>query len=403
MTFVPLYLTLTNENMIFSKLFGKNSDQLVKDAMNDYKNGKDEFAVIEKLQTALKNGVKHYPIDQIYLYIGAAYYDLSLYDKASEAYEKGLEYNPKNHSLISNLGTTFEKSGDSEKSFKYYKASLELKPDNAFGHHNIGYYYYDNGNHFEAIESLNKAIALNPALAVAYSIKARSLAYIGLYKEADIVFKEAINKGYDNINGLKMDIETIKNDNPCFYWNSKKSYDFMVSISLSKSNIEQLVLLQKNPHEFYTNHKQIFEDKTYSAFEINNALHWFFIIQELSKNERLITIDYTNESLNIVEQIRKILIANNIDIKDGLDEFENEFIYADTEDTLLAIAAKLKISNSIELLNIWTSDYSLNLIPVLTSEWSKLEYPFSDVESGFGKIHSIATNDIIESFLTNEN
>ena len=49
--------------MIFNKLFGKNSDQLVKEAINDYKNSKDEFAVIEKLQTAIKNGVKHYPLD----------------------------------------------------------------------------------------------------------------------------------------------------------------------------------------------------------------------------------------------------------------------------------------------------------------------------------------------------
>lgn len=41
--------------MIFSKLFAENSDQLVKEAINDYKNSKNEFSAIEKLQTALKN------------------------------------------------------------------------------------------------------------------------------------------------------------------------------------------------------------------------------------------------------------------------------------------------------------------------------------------------------------
>ncbi len=351
--------------MIFSKVFGKNSDQLVKEAINDYKDGKDEFAVIEKLQTALKNGVKNYPLDEVYLYIGSAYYDLSLYEKSAEAYEKGLEYNSKNHSLLSNLGITYQKTGDPEKSYKYYKASLEIKPDNSFAHHNIGFYHFDNGNHFEAIEYINNALRLNPSLANSYSIKARSLAYLGLYKEAEIVFKEAVKQGYDNPNELKLYIETIKKDNPLIYWNSKKTYDLIKVIPLNSSCIDQLVLIQKKPYEFYLNNKQIFEDNAYSAFEINNALHWHFIIHELSKTDRIVIIDYTDESMNILAKIKKTLIANNININDSLDEFENEFVYADDEDTLLAIAAKLKITNSVELINIWTSDYSLNLIPML--------------------------------------
>ena len=192
--------------MIFNNLFNKNADQLAKEAIADYQKGKDEFKVIEKLQKALRIGIKHYPLDQIYLHIGASYFDLAIYDKAKDAYEKGLEYNSKNHTLLSNLGLTHNKLGNIENSIPYYKASLKIKPDNSYAHHNIGLYLYENGEHFEAIQNLDKAIQFNPGLNVSYAVKARCLAYIGRYKEAEKALKDAVNKGYDNGKGLKIEL-----------------------------------------------------------------------------------------------------------------------------------------------------------------------------------------------------
>jgi len=199
--------------MILKNLFNKNADQLAKEAIEDYKKNKDEFSVIQKFQKALKIGIQHYPLDEIYLYIGSCYYDLSLYDKANEAYEKGLEYNSKNASLLSNLGITYSKLGDLEKSITYYKASLEIKPNNAYAYHNIGFYHYEKGNHFEAIDYFNNAINANAGLSDAYAVKARCLAYIGKYKEANIFMKEALKKGFDSGSGLKSDLEIIKDEN----------------------------------------------------------------------------------------------------------------------------------------------------------------------------------------------
>jgi tetratricopeptide (TPR) repeat protein len=75
--------------MSLKNLFNKSGDQLAKEAISDYQKGKDEFDVIKKLQKALNVGIENYPLDQVYLYIGSSYFDLSIYDKASEAYKKG--------------------------------------------------------------------------------------------------------------------------------------------------------------------------------------------------------------------------------------------------------------------------------------------------------------------------
>jgi tetratricopeptide (TPR) repeat protein len=386
--------------MPFMSLFNKSGDQLAKEAITDYQKSKDEFAVIQKLQKALKIGIKNYPLDQIYLYIGSSYFDLSIYDKANEAYQKGLEYNQKNHSLLSNLGLTYSMMGNPEKSIEYYRASLEIKPDNAYAHSNIGLYNYENGNHFEAIESLDKAISINPKLAVSYSLKAKSLASIGLYKEADLVYREAIKNGFDNGPVLKEELENLKNLNPKVFWNGQKFSELVMTFSPDSKMIENLTKAQKNPRDFYSTNKDLFENKVLNAFEIKNALSWHLLIDELNRKKKILTIDlYSCEPQEILKNIKNLLITNDFELHDALDEFENKFAFSEPEEIIVSIAAKVKISRGIELLNIWTSDHVLNIFPMDQGRWKSLNYPFIDTENGFGKIHPLATNESIEDFL----
>lgn len=386
--------------MTFKNLFNRNGDQLAKEAINDYQKSKDEFEVIKKLQKAIKIGIVNYSLDQIYLYIGASYYDLSIYDKAIEAYEKGLEYNKENHSLLSNLGLTYNQMGEIEKSINFYHASLKIKPDNSYAHHNIGLYNYNKGCHFDAIESLDKAININPGFAVSYALKARCLAYIGLYKEADLVFKEALKKGFDNGPVLKAELENIKNQNPRIFWNSQKFLELLSIFSLDRLTIENLINSKKDPKEFLNLNKELFGDKMLTEFEIKNALQWFLLINELKNVGKILTIDYYScEPSKIVENIKKILITNDFMTNDTIKEFENNFAYSETEELIFAIASKLKVSNSIELLNIWTSENVLNIYPVEEIKWTSLNYPFIDCENGFGKVYPLATKDTIENFL----
>lgn len=387
--------------MIFRNLFNKNADQLAKEAIQDYLKGKDEFMVIEKLNKALKIGIKYYPLDQIYLYIGASYFDLALYEKAKEAYEKGLEYNPKNQSLLSNIGLSLHKMGELEKAIPYYKASLEIKPDHSYAYHNIGLYLYETGRHFEAIEYLDKAIKYNPSLDVSYSVKARCLAYIGNYKEANKVLKEAIKRGFDNGQIVKEELEDIKNGNPAVFFDSDKFDKLLSELKMNKNQIELIIKASKNPIDFYNNNSDLFNDKSFSSFDINNSLHWHLMILMLQNDGKLYTIDENCETKEMVNFISKILISNGFSINDSLVEFEN-CDTSDKESVLDSIASKLKLFHSIELLNIWLSDYELHIIPMSKDSWDKLDYPFINNENGIGKIYPIASNQTIENWLTKD-
>lgn len=389
--------------MTLKNLFNKSGDQLAKEAISDYQKSKDEFAVIKKLQKAISLGIENYPLDQVYLYIGSSYFDLSIYDKANEAYKKGLEYNPKNHSLLSNLGLSYSLMGDPERSIEYYRDSLDIKPDNSYAHNNIGLYNYERGNHFEALESLEKAIKINPKLLVAYSLKAKCLASIGLYKEAEIVFKEAVRMGFDNGAVLKEELESIRNLNPKLFWNPQKFLELLQTFDLDQNAIDNLVKAQRNPKDFYTSNSNLFENKVLTAFEIKNALSWYLLIDELSHGQRILTIDfYSTDPSEILGKIKKLLDANKLPVNDTLDEFENQFMFSDSEEILISIASKLKISDSVDLLNIWTSDHVLNIYPIEEAKWESLNYPFVATDNGFGKVYPLATSGAIEEFLTRE-
>jgi len=389
--------------MTLKNLFNKSGDQLAKEAISDYQKSKDEFAVIKKLQKALNIGIENYPLDQVYLYIGSSYFDLSIYDKANEAYKKGLEYNPRNHSLLSNLGLSYSLMGDPEKSIEYYRASLEIKPDNSYAYNNIGLYNYEKGNHFEALESLDKAIKINPKLLVAYSLKVKCLASIGLYKEAEIVFKEALKIGFENGAVLKDELENIRNLNPKLFWDPRKFLDLLKTLNLDQNTIDNLVKAQMNPKEFYTLNSNLFEDKVLTAFEIKNALNWYLLTGDLNRKQKILTIDfYSSDPSKILEDVKNLLAANKLLVDGTLDEFESELMFSDSEEILISIASKLKISNSIELLNIWTSEHILNIYPIEEAKWKSLNYPFVDTDNGFGRIYPLATNGTIEEFLTRE-
>lgn len=387
--------------MIFRNLFNTSADQLAKEAIHDYTKYKDEFLVIEKLHKALKMGIKYYPLDKIYAYIGSSYFNLELHEKAIEAYEKGLEYNSKNHEILSNIGLSLQKLGDLEKAIPYYKASLEIKPDYSVAYHNLGFYFFETGKHFEAIENFDKAIKFNPGFAFSYFFKAMCLAYIGNYKEADKALKEAVKRGYDNGQNAKNDLEKIKNENPSVHFDSAKFNKLLTELKMSKNQIELIIQASQNPLEFYNNNIDLFEDKIFSPFDIYNSLHWNLLIIMLQNDGRLYTIDDNCVSKEMLNYISKILISNGFTIKDTLVEFEN-YDTSNNESIIASIASKLKLIHSIELINIWLSNYELNIIPISKVSWDKLDYHFLDNEKGIGKIYPIASNKTVENWLTKD-
>jgi pentatricopeptide repeat protein len=74
-----------------------------------------------------------------------------------------------------------------------FKQTIQIKPDLAGAHYNLGLAYVRSGMHREAIEAFKQAIRINPDFAEAhYSL---GLAYVrsGMYREAIEVFKQVLS------------------------------------------------------------------------------------------------------------------------------------------------------------------------------------------------------------------
>jgi hypothetical protein len=339
--------------MFLKNLFNKNGDQLAKEAIDDYSKNRDEFAVIDKLQKAIKLGIKYYPLDQIYLHIGASYYDLSLYEKAKEAYEKAYEINPKNSSLVSNLGLSYDKLGMPEKALQFYFEALKVNPNHSFAYNNIGVYYYDSGKCFEALEYLDKAIEIKPNLAVAHAVKARCLSEIGNKKEALKYLQNAKRCGYDNCDGLRKDIDSICNSHPNLFWNKEKFIELSTILSNNDFDlIKRIELVIENPYLFFKENEDTFFLKNFTSFEIANILPLALLLDYLHTKNLLLIVEQDNDLQGLVENIKQ-LVRKFIDIDDEFfDEFCTEQSFYEVDDLIISISSKIKLLFNLEIIDI---------------------------------------------------
>jgi tetratricopeptide (TPR) repeat protein len=104
---------------------------------------------------------------------GASYLRLKQFDKAVMAYEEAIALEPENSGHYQNLAAVYAAKGDSEKARENYEKaasmSSELSPtDAAVNYYNMGVTYINGGQTQEAAEALKKAIELDPNHAEAH-------------------------------------------------------------------------------------------------------------------------------------------------------------------------------------------------------------------------------------------
>ncbi len=374
----------------FKSLFYKSGDQLARKAMEDYDNGRDEFEVIENLEKAILIGIKKYPLDKIYLHIGASYSDLSIYDKSIEAYQKALEINPKNSTVLSNLGQVYNKVGTSSKSLELYQLSIQSNPGHSFSYHNLGVHYYESGDPIRGLENFEIAIKLNPLLTVSYAMKARCLASIGQYSEAKKFVSEAKMRGYDNIKGLKQELQGIYQRNPQVLYN-KESFIELVSV-LCFEDYNLIVDIQNainDPISFYKANQKRMEEMHLTAFEIYHLMPFKLLIDNLEKRDLLIDLSDEEDEKTVINEVEWLL-----DKKYSWNEVLFEDIkedYSDLDELLGVIATTLKQEKGIELIDIFYDDSQRLITAIDSSSWKRLNYPFNDHSNCVGIVRSLAT------------
>lgn len=397
--------------MFFKKLFNSdtkdikknNGDSLIKEAISDYENDKDEYEVIKKINKAIELGIENYTLDKVYLYLGLAYKDIGEIEKAIETLEKGSGLNPKNSKIITNLGSLYSEVGKAEKAYQLYYDALLLIPENATLYNNIGAYYYECGNHIKALEYYDVALKFNSMLTTTYANKARSLAHIGKYEEANKFAKIAKLRDYDAYTQLMTDIQDIKVNNPSIYFDRNKYIEFAIQISDNCTEIlNTLFNIIDYPLDFYKQNENELIDKLYTSFEIINSLQIFYLIDYLNSINKIVVFDNSENIQNIIQRI-EVLVNSQIYIEDGFfDEFfANKNDYSISA-LLTAMAAKLKIIRKYEILDIWSNEYNYNIVLLDSDKWEKLDYPHTNDVYGVGVIRNFATDEIVNTYISKD-
>ena len=108
--------------------------------------------------------------------LGAALIRLGRLDEAQDRLRRALALDPRHPIALQNMGESLRKQGRFEAAIDHYRAVIEVDPDNAFPHAGMGDSLFRLGRHDEALRSLDRALALEPALEAARNIRDSVLA-----------------------------------------------------------------------------------------------------------------------------------------------------------------------------------------------------------------------------------
>ena len=109
--------------------------------------------------------------------------------KATNYYQKALEFDPNFYLAYYQLGVLEKKQGHSQTAIDYLNKVIEVKPDHAKTWFTLGSVHESDGNTELAIEHYSKAIEINPGYAKAYGNLGKLYTENQLYKEAEDVLK----------------------------------------------------------------------------------------------------------------------------------------------------------------------------------------------------------------------
>lgn len=108
--------------------------------------------------------------------LAESYQHAKVYDKAVDTYLKAIELTPNDANLHNNLGSLYADMGKTEQAQAEFQKAAGLDPANAGRfYYNLGVTMYNKGKMDEAADALKKATASNPNFADAYYLEAQAL------------------------------------------------------------------------------------------------------------------------------------------------------------------------------------------------------------------------------------
>lgn len=118
--------------------------------------------------------------------------DDARYDEAETLLQSLLAERPGDPALTSDLAVVYQKTGRSSEALRLLQEGLERDPDYPLYHLRIGRSYADQKEFEQAVEHLDRAIEINPALAEAHELRGKCLMLLNRVREARKAFETAL-------------------------------------------------------------------------------------------------------------------------------------------------------------------------------------------------------------------
>ena len=113
-------------------------------------------------------------------------------DEAIAHYQKALQINPDYAEAHNNLGNALLQKGRVAEAITHYQKALQIKPDYAVVHDNLGNVLLQKGNVGEAITHYQQALQINPNYAEAHNNLGNALLQQGRVAEAITHYQQAL-------------------------------------------------------------------------------------------------------------------------------------------------------------------------------------------------------------------
>jgi tetratricopeptide (TPR) repeat protein len=111
----------------------------------------------------------HLPkLAEAYNYLGYAFRDKKLYDKAIASWSKAVQLKPDYSEVYYDLGNTYADVRKNEESILAYKKAIETDPNYLEAYNNLASVYTVTGKIDKAIDLWNKAVQISPNFAIAH-------------------------------------------------------------------------------------------------------------------------------------------------------------------------------------------------------------------------------------------
>ena len=94
--------------------------------------------------------------------LGIIYHNLNHFDEAVNAYQRAIEYNPKDSVIWAHLSDVYRDQGRMQDAINACKKAINLDPKDAGPWNNLGNVYFAQGRNDDAIRAYQKAIDLSP-------------------------------------------------------------------------------------------------------------------------------------------------------------------------------------------------------------------------------------------------